>query len=1138
MCCRQIYWLCRNRLEEMEKTNAEEEELIASRSLIDLVLSWSLGDVLNKHLFENQVKKIPKTFSSVTNYKKSFVPSLIEETHADLFENITAVSQAPAWEIDSVEISRDFEPPKDLFYEITLVESDEDSDDSESDEDTEKDEEEKNEPQKGDVIALTDVIPKCIDDLNRPKRFYLIAYVLGPRHILTGTIPILASKPIWTDQDVHKYENKKQPLFAVYLMNLITNVRIWRALNPPKGGNTNIIETVLQANSADCFSKGKNSPAPAPSYLQNMISSFNLNDSQEAAVLSCISMRDCNHQNPVNLIWGPPGTGKTKTVGVLLHALLKMKCRTLTCAPTNIAVLEVTKRLLSSAKHSQGYNTYGLGDIVLFGNGKRMKIYDRKKKKKKIAYRTELLDVFLDYRADALNECLAPKSGWRNGLESMISLLDDPISQYSIYYVKREEEKREEEKRREERREEEKREEEKRRKKKRKGKKRKEKKRKGDDELKKKDDDYPFTFEEFLKETFFSIHKQLNFCMVNLYTHLPTALLPLDVVKKMMGAMNLLQSLETLLHGVSVPNEGLSQVVNFFLVTGSMREECLDVLRDLQLSLTSSVPDLGNCSITNFCLENACLVFCTASSSAKLNRTEGSMEFLVIDEAAQLKECESAIPLQLSGVRHAILIGDERQLPALVKSEISDKAEFGRSLFKRLVMLGHQKHLLNVQYRMHPSISLFPNTEFYDKQISDAPHVKERDYEKRFLQGNMYSSYSFISIAQGKEQFGRGHSPKNMVEAAAVSEIVDNLFKQFRDTKKKVSIGVISPYKAQVSAIEERVGKYRKFGSGFSVSVRSVDGFQGGEDDVIIISTVRCNGSGRVGFLSNRQRANVALTRARYCLWILGDGGTLLKSDTVWKKLVLDAKQRGCFYDANEDKNLAQAITAALVELEKHDILLNNDSLLFKEHIWKVFFCNDFQKSIARTSNAEIRKEVMSLLAKLSSGWRQPHEERNLIVHYGTSSQLLEIYKVDELLNLVWTVDILKEDSYHIQVMKVWDVLPLSDIPRLAKQLDILFGSYTVDKMHLCKHICVEGSLVVPKRWPVDSSSSGPKVDSMWYLSKPLSSLSLRDESEASTVTQRWLYRNLSSVPGLQELYGLQELSTSIGSAETEENSS
>jgi senataxin len=99
-------------------------------------------------------------------------------------------------------------------------------------------------------------------------------------------------------------------------------------------------------------------------------------------------------------------------------------------------------------------------------------------------------------------------------------------------------------------------------------------------------------------------------------------------------------------------------------------------------------------------------------------------------------------------------------------------------LFERLVRLGHQKHLLNVQYRMHPSISLFPNKEFYDKLISDAPNVEERDYEKRFLQGHMYSSYSFISITHGKEEFGLGYSPKNIVEAAVVSEIVEKLFKR------------------------------------------------------------------------------------------------------------------------------------------------------------------------------------------------------------------------------------------------------------------------------------------------------------------------------------------------------------------------
>jgi senataxin len=84
-------------------------------------------------------------------------------------------------------------------------------------------------------------------------------------------------------------------------------------------------------------------------------------------------------------------------------------------------------------------------------------------------------------------------------------------------------------------------------------------------------------------------------------------------------------------------------------------------------------------------------------------------------------------------------------------------------------------------------------------------------------------------------------------------------------TKKKVSIGIISPYNAQVYEIQEKVKQYtRDSNSDFTVSVRSVDGFQGGEEDIIIISTVRSNRSGNVGFLSNRQRANVAMTRARY----------------------------------------------------------------------------------------------------------------------------------------------------------------------------------------------------------------------------------------------------------------------------------
>jgi len=122
----------------------------------------------------------------------------------------------------------------------------------------------------------------------------------------------------------------------------------------------------------------------------------------------------------------------------------------------------------------------------------------------------------------------------------------------------------------------------------------------------------------------------------------------------------------------------------------------------------------------------------------------------------------------------------------------------------------------------------------------------------------------------------------------------------------------------------------------------------------------------------------------------------------------------------------------------------------------KFCFSNDFRKSILKVRN-EARQEVISLLAKLSSGWRQYPEERNIVVRHGTSSVLLEQYRVNDQLRLIWTVDIIKENSNHTQILKVWDVLPLPDLPKLPRRLDDVFGNYIVDKMNRCKHRRIEG---------------------------------------------------------------------------------
>lgn len=194
----------------------------------------------------------------------------------------------------------------------------------------------------GDVIAFSDVKSTRVEDLTRLS--YIPALVQevedeGKSYM----VKILASKPLEFDEGSQK---KFEHLFAVFLVNVATNCRILRALN---GGNLSIVEEVLDAaplvgsefpvcsQDAKCV-LGKD--------LYADFLSFNLNVSQHEAMLDSVLLSTCDHNSSVKLVWGPPGTSKTKTVATLLWALLKMKCNTLTCAPTNTAVVEVTSRLV------------------------------------------------------------------------------------------------------------------------------------------------------------------------------------------------------------------------------------------------------------------------------------------------------------------------------------------------------------------------------------------------------------------------------------------------------------------------------------------------------------------------------------------------------------------------------------------------------------------------------------------------------------------------------------------------------------------------------------------------------------------------------------------------------------------------
>ncbi|KAG7543574.1 Helicase superfamily 1/2 ATP-binding domain [Arabidopsis thaliana x Arabidopsis arenosa] len=832
-------------------------------SLFARLCSWSIKDILNEDLYKEKIKKIPDRFSSVDEYFQCFVPHLLEETRTELFSSFKSLSKAPVCQILSVETKiNEFSGRSSikLFHDIKLMDyADEKS--------------EKYEPKCGDIIALsplslTEDRPR-IDDLMNPLLLGYVFSVYGDYKI-----SVHFSRSI-SQSEKHSFRS------GIFLMTLTTNTRIWNALH-----NEVADSTLIQSATEQCFSCGNDDDGSDSDSVLDRIRSAKLNSSQEAAIFGCLKTRNCNHKKSVKLIWGPPGTGKTKTVATLLSALIQLKCKTVVCAPTNTAIVAVASRLLALSKEtivcaptnsaiaevvsrfsSLFYGTstlerttYGMGNIVLCGNRERMGIKNNK----------ILLNVFFNDRVSKLGRLFLPTCGWKKRLESIIDFLENTEAKYEQHVHELEELHRilEEEKK--------------------------------EDEKK--------------KETEKKKEEAEN--MVDLCTHLPKSFISSKDVKNMIAARQALHRVRDFLQENSSRDD---------FKKGGFRFNCFNKL--ISVDAIEALCLLPKCfgifglenyeDIKKFCLQNADIIFCTASSVANMIPARiRSVDLLVVDEAAQLKECESVAALQLPGLRHALLIGDEYQLPAMVHNEECEKAKFGRSLFERLVLIGHNKHLLNVQYRMHPSISRFPNKEFYDGRITDASIVQERIYEKRFLQGNMFGSFSFINVGRGKEEFCDGHSPKNMVEVAVISEIISNLFKVSSLRNQKMSVGVISPYKGQVRAIQERVGdKYGSLsGQLFTLNVQSVDGFQGGEEDIIIISTVRSNVNGNVGFLSNRQRANVALTRARHCLWVIGNETTLALSGSIWAELISESRTRGCFYDAIDDKNLRDAMSDALLD--------------------------------------------------------------------------------------------------------------------------------------------------------------------------------------------------------------------------------
>ncbi|GAQ80606.1 RNA helicase nonsense mRNA reducing factor [Klebsormidium nitens] len=254
----------------------------------------------------------------------------------------------------------------------------------------------------------------------------------------------------------------------------------------------------------------------------------------------------------------------------------------------------------------------------------------------------------------------------------------------------------------------------------------------------------------------------------------------------------------------------------------------------------------------------------------------------VIDEATQATQPSSLVPL-VGGADNVVLVGDQKQLPPTVISLEAAKAGLEVSLFEELQRSGVKTFLLDTQYRMHPALAAFPSQHFYDGRLTSFPTPEDRPAPKRFAWPDASRPIAFLDCSDGREEISGENSRMNQAEASMVVKTVTELL-QGGDLPSAEAIGVIAPYSGQVRLLQDLFfsppntsGAARRMFDG--LEVKTVDGFQGREKEVIVLCTVRSNTDGQLGFVADARRMNVALTRAKRGLIVVGNQSTLSKQD-------------------------------------------------------------------------------------------------------------------------------------------------------------------------------------------------------------------------------------------------------------------
>ncbi|KAK6589089.1 hypothetical protein RS030_233544 [Cryptosporidium xiaoi] len=475
-------------------------------------------------------------------------------------------------------------------------------------------------------------------------------------------------------------------------------------------------------------------------------------------------------------------------------------------------------------------------------------------------------------------------------------------------------------------------------------------------------------------------------------------------------------------------------------------------------SILSQAKSYNNNNVDNSSISGIGSTYGTLSGDTSINTSNNGIginngqqllfDTVIIDEASQGVELSTLIPLRL-GCKRLILVGDPKQLPATVLSRKAIEHKYDISLFQRLQMSGFPVVMLGVQYRMHPDISAFPSKHFYDGELMDYEGiVKTRKPIIPWEGIPIFKPLTFFSVNSEEDQ---GKSISNPIEAEFVCQILELLglilheyhIRQTGDNTKESGISneasvlpnlcnkspsesgfrsigdshlnkpwyeriaVISPYNEQVKLIKDKIRE--KFNLGQDtvcpIDVSTVDGFQGQEKDYIIFSVVRSQyveddnidnnvKKTNAGFIADKRRINVALTRAKYNLWIVGNSRYLL-GNPEWKSLWNYSCKNNCQFSV--DFKRFGAMNNYLkywlfTYLQRKEDIRNTLKNYVPDFINSLTIdCSVFEKNCQDSVNIQQKSRIDSSyfgkLKEKTPGYESKHKKRHKLLNKSKSLQ-------------------------------------------------------------------------------------------------------------------------------------------------------